>query len=96
MACPVPIGDVQLIVHYAVEIYRKISNAEGEIKQTGVMTEELDDYLGWLRKLITSKAAAANPQDQHWNELIERLTLRMVKIKNASQGVYETVSYTHL
>ena len=83
----ISIGDAQLIVHYAVVIYRKIQNAEGEIKQAGTMMEELDGYLGWLQTIIASKSAT--PQDPHWNQLLDRVTQCMGKIKDASQGVRE-------
>lgn len=88
MACPISIGDAQQIVHWAVEIYQKIQNAEDEIKQAGVMMEELDDYLGWLRKLIEAKSASANLLDPHWNELMDRITQRMGKIKKVCQGIH--------
>lgn len=73
MACPILIGDAQQIVHYAVVVYRKIHDADGEIRQVGIMMEELDDFLGWLLRLISSKTTAEQ-LDQPWKELMDRIT----------------------
>lgn len=91
MSCPVSIGDAQLIVQAAVKVYRKIKDAVEEIKQCGVVMEELDNRLGWLLKLVNNKLAsvANNQLDEHWNELLDRITQRMHKIKKVSQGVKE-------
>lgn len=95
MACPISIGDAQQIVHYGVEIYQKIKNAEDEIKQAGIMLQELDDYLKWLRKLIEAKSTVASQLDPHWNELMGRITERMSKIKKECQSINRILSLFH-
>lgn len=83
----ISIGDAQLIVHWGVEIYRKIHGADGEIRQVGIMLEELDGYLDFLRRLVETKSATAGQSDQHWNELTARITDRMGQVKKVTRGV---------